>query len=226
MAHFQVDTPENLKALNEYLATNNYVNGDLPGADDVRLFNALKAAPAKDQYVEVYFWYSLLSTFTPQVRDQWTQAAKPAPAKETKPATKAPEPVKKAEDDIDDLFGDDPEAEKKAKEEAEKRKAAAQPKAKKAVIAKTIVIFDVKVYDAENIELLNQIAARIKEQINPEGLVWGKEIQITNVAYTAHKLTMSMIVEDLKVQTDDVFDIILGWEEEVQSVDTVSMQKV
>lgn len=45
MAHFTVD---NLAEINTFLSTNNYLNQDLPGADDVRIFNALKAAPAKD----------------------------------------------------------------------------------------------------------------------------------------------------------------------------------
>lgn len=35
-------TVENLTEVNEFLAKHNYVNGDLPGADDVRLFNGLK----------------------------------------------------------------------------------------------------------------------------------------------------------------------------------------
>lgn len=65
MAHFTVD---NLAEINTFLATNNYLNQDLPGADDVRIFTALKAAPAKDQYPEVYFWYLLLNSFTPAVR--------------------------------------------------------------------------------------------------------------------------------------------------------------
>jgi hypothetical protein len=42
MAHFGTETPEKLVELNNHLATNNYVNGDLPGADDVRIFESLK----------------------------------------------------------------------------------------------------------------------------------------------------------------------------------------
>jgi hypothetical protein len=45
MAHFTVD---NLAEVNTFLATNNYLNGDLPGADDVRIFSALKGVPARD----------------------------------------------------------------------------------------------------------------------------------------------------------------------------------
>lgn len=70
-------TVENLTEVNEFLAKHNYVNGDLPGADDVRLFNGLKGrisilwnlVPPKDKFPEVYFWYLLLSSFTPAVRE-------------------------------------------------------------------------------------------------------------------------------------------------------------
>jgi hypothetical protein len=43
MATFGTETPEKLVELNAHLAVNNYVNGDLPGADDVRLFESLKS---------------------------------------------------------------------------------------------------------------------------------------------------------------------------------------
>lgn len=39
MANLTID---NLPEINEFLAKHNYVNGDLPGADDVRIFNELK----------------------------------------------------------------------------------------------------------------------------------------------------------------------------------------
>lgn len=42
MATFRTETPERLAELNVHLGTHNYVNGDLPGADDVRVFDSLK----------------------------------------------------------------------------------------------------------------------------------------------------------------------------------------
>jgi len=35
-----------------------------------------------------------------------------------------------------------------------------------------------------------------------------------------------MVVEDDKIMTDDIFDQILAWEDQVQSVDIFNMQKV
>ena len=40
-----------------------------------------------------------------------------------------------------------------------------------------------------------------------------------------NKLQMVMIIIDDKVSTDDVFEIIEAWEEEVQSVDVVDFNK-
>jgi translation elongation factor EF-1beta len=34
------------------------------------------------------------------------------------------------------------------------------------------------------------------------------------------------VIEDAKVLTDDIFDRITAWEDDVQSVDMVSMQKL
>lgn len=37
---------------------------------------------------------------------------------------------------------------------------------------------------------------------------------------------MGCVIEDDKVMVDDIYDRILAWEDDVQSVDTVSMQKL
>ncbi len=40
------------------------------------------------------------------------------------------------------------------------------------------------------------------------------------------KLQLGCVIEDDKVLTDDIFDKITAWEDDVQSVDMVSMQKL
>ena len=58
------------------------------------------------------------------------------------------------QDDADDLFDDDDDDDQKMKELAEKKKAeAAAAKPKKTVVARSIVIFDVKVYRYQLSEL-------------------------------------------------------------------------
>lgn len=70
---------------------------------------------------------------------------------------------------------------------------------KKKVIAKTIVMFDVKVYEATDMELLQRIANKVITEITLDGLVWGKEVKFPEVAYGAKKIALSMIIEDDKV---------------------------
>lgn len=55
-------------------------------------------------------------------------------------------------------------------------------------------------YEAEDVDLLNRIAEKIRTEIVLDGLLWGKEFQIQEVAFGAKKLTMNMVVEDDKVQ--------------------------
>ncbi|CAD8189659.1 unnamed protein product [Paramecium pentaurelia] len=223
MAHFTI---ENLACINEYLANTNYLNGDLPGADDVRIFNALKGVPPKNQFPEIYFWYLLLNSFTPAIRAQWVTVASPKRQEQKKEKPKKQEPKKTVDEDID-LFGnnDDPEIEKKAKALAEqKQQEGLAKKNNKNLVGKTIVIFEVKIFEATDQALLEQIAKRIKDTINPDGLVWGKDINYEEIAYGAKKIVMSMVIED-KIFTEDIFDQITAWEDEVSSVDIVTMQK-
>lgn len=59
-----------------------------------------------------------------------------------------------------------------------------------------------------------------------EGLTWNKEPKKLDVAYGIQKLQVGCVIEDDKVLTDDIFDKITAWEDDVQSVDMVSMQKL
>lgn len=92
------------------------------------------------------------------------------------------------------------------------------------MIAKSIVIFDVKVYEEE--ENLDNLAQKIFNEVNMDGLVWSKDYKLIPIAYGMKKLRLTCVVEDDKVGTDDIFDKILAWEDIVQSVDVDAMQKV
>jgi len=125
----------------------------------------------------------------------------------------------KDENDVD-LFGDD----EPAAPVVEKPKPKVEVKAKKPKpIAKTILVFDVKVYEAEtNLDELAQKVLGLKI----EGLTWNTEYKQLDVAYGIKKLQIGCVIEDDKVMTDDIFDQITAWEDLVQSCDTVSMQKL
>ena len=127
------------------------------------------------------------------------------------------EDAKKPAADEDDLFGDDdtpaPVAPPKPKKETKKKEKPA---------AKSIVVFDVKVYDQET--NLQELFAKIKT-IEMDGLVWNAEPKILPVAFGMNKLQVGCVVEDEKVSTEDIYEKIEQWEE-VQSTDTVSFQKL
>lgn len=91
-------------------------------------------------------------------------------------------------------------------------------------MAKSIVVFDVKIYDQE-VTNLDELAAKILA-LEIDGLIWNKEPKKLDVAFGIQKLQIGCVIEDDKVLTDDIFDQILAWEDDVQSVDMVSMQKL
>lgn len=88
-----------------------------------------------------YYWYLFLSTFSPVLLKAWAERHVPA----------APAKKEKVEDK-DSLFGsddDEPAApkEKKPKKEPKKEEPKKEVKKKEKPIAKSIVVFDVKVYE-------------------------------------------------------------------------------
>lgn len=81
-----------------------------------------------------------------------------------------------------------------------------------------------KVFEEE--QDLDVLAKKILEE-NIDGLVWRKEYSKKPVAYGMNKLEMGCIIEDEKVGTDDLFDKFqTKWEEEIQSIDIVTFQKL
>merc|ERR1712023_335386 len=118
------------------------------------------------------------------------------------------------EKEEDDLFGDD-NAEDAAKlEKMKKEKEEEAKKKKKAVVAKSIVIFDVKVFEED--QDFDDLAKRILA-IEVDGLMWRTQYNIIEIAYGMKKLQMGCTIEDDKVSTDDLFDKIQEWDDEVQS---------
>ena len=67
---------------------------------------------------------------------------------------------------------------------------------------------------------------KIKNEIVIEGLVWNNEPKILPIAFGMNKLQIGCVVEDAKVSVDDVYEKIESWEDLVQSIDTVSFQKL
>jgi len=218
---FSTETETKTLEIESFLTNNAYLSGGpLPGAQDSQIFLSLKAAPDQSKYPNFFYWYSALSMFNPAVIKTWGAKAQKAEKPHKEEAKK--EEAKPAADD-DDLFGEETEDDKARIEAKKAEELAKKNKPKAVVIAKSIIIFDVKIMDEE--QDLDTLAKKILK-IEMDGLVWKTEYKLVPVAYNIKKIQMGCIVEDDKVSTDDLFDRIQAYEDEVQSVDIVSFQKV
>jgi len=145
-----------------------------------------------------------------------TQAApaKPAPAK----------PAQEESDDDDlELFDSDSEDEEAAKLKEERIAMYAAKKAtKKAVIAKSSILLDVKPWDDETDMAQLEKCVRSVEM---DGLLWGAS-KLVPLAFGIRKLQISCVVEDDKVGTDDLEELITAFEDFVQSVDIAAFNKI
>merc|ERR1711957_806637 len=213
-------TAEDLQACETFLNENQFLSGkDLPGCEDMGVLEGLNAngtVPDFEAYPNVFGWFWTLNALNAPCRALYNVASKAdAPKKGGKPAKK--EEVKVvaapvAADDDEDSF--DPFAD----ETEEKSK-----KTKKVVIAKSLVTFDVKGYElGQDFEAL---AKKIKSEITMDGLVWMDKHETKEIAFGMKKLQIVMLIEDEKIATEDVFEVIESWDEEVQSTDIVSFAK-
>eukprot|EP00828_Plagiopyla_frontata_P048653 TRINITY_DN93_c0_g2_i1.p1 TRINITY_DN93_c0_g2~~TRINITY_DN93_c0_g2_i1.p1 ORF type:complete len:275 (+),score=69.25 TRINITY_DN93_c0_g2_i1:51-827(+) len=220
---FSTSTDEKLKEIETFLNSNNYLSSGVhPNYIDIEIFDSLKTIPDQSKYPNLFHWYGFLYNFTAATRKGWLDA-KPKEVPKVEKKEEAKKEVAQEEEDDDDLFGEETEEDKLKQEELQKKKKEeANAKKKEKPAAKSVIIFDVKVYDTETD--LPTLAKRIMKEIKIEGLVWNKEVKILPVAYDIKKLQLGCIVEDEKVGQDDIFDVIQEWEE-VQSCDIVSFQK-
>lgn len=227
-------TCEDLQACENHLNENQFLSGkDLPGSEDMGVLEGLNAngtVPDFEAFPNVFGWFWTLNALNPPCRALYTaggaktEAPKKGGKKEAK-AAPAPAPKKDDEDDFD-LFGDETEEDKAAAAEQERLNKEAEEKKKKekkVVIAKSLVTFDVKGYEeGQDFEAL---AKKIKSEITMDGLVWMDKHEVKPIAFGMKKLQIAMLIEDAKIQTDDVFELIEAWEDDVQSTDIVSFAK-
>merc|ERR1712166_1590936 len=199
------------------------IGGAQPSLADREAFESLSGkAPMCASHPHAFAWYCLTARFSDVVRQSWTAAAAPAAKKEGKKDAGnkkgGDKPAKKEEkkavvkDECDDLFGSDDEeadaieAANELKYKAAAAKAEAAKKASgKVVIAKSILVWDVKPFGSET-----DLAVLAKEilEIKLDGLAWKTEWKKEPVAYGIFKIQIGAIIEDAKVSADDVSEIV------------------
>jgi hypothetical protein len=135
-----------------------------PTKSDAELLVALDGVDLVE-FPHLARWYKHIASFHEGKRSKWV-----APSVEIKVAGKfaVPAPVKEEEDDDFDVFGDDTEDDKAARDEAAaKMKEASAPKKK---VGKSEIVFDVKPWEAETDMEMMETSVRA---IVMEGLHWG-----------------------------------------------------
>jgi elongation factor 1-beta len=237
MSQYSIKDESHLATLDANLKDNLFIGGHSPNAEDALVFEQFHQAntePNQETHLNLWSWYALVSLFQSEIVNAWKTvvSAKPAAAKkeqpkkqeEKKPEKKEEKPVEKAaEDECDNLFDDEPE-DTKALEELKKKKEETKKEVKK-IIAKSLVLFDVKVWEPQPDEVLEALGQRVLE-ITMEGLVWKSEFKLTDVAFGVKKITIGCVIEDDKVSTEDIIAEVESWEDDVQSVDIVSFNKL
>jgi elongation factor 1-beta len=155
-------------------------------------------------------------------------AAPSAPAKKEK---SAPAPAKKAADEGDDfdVFGEEDDEEEKEEEEPKEsradmltrlRKEAEERAAAKELKQRTLVALEIKPWDVE--QDLMALWKKIVSTINQDGLKWGENCTLADVAYGIKKIQTTFVM-GVSNSSDDVVDAILALEDEVQSCEVTSM---
>ena len=164
-----------------------------------------------------------------------------------KPATKGKKAAKKekkaakkeeSDDDDDDLFGDDDD-EEDAKDpdaffksqgmtaaEIRKKKALALQHAAKSMAkgSRTQVVFEVKPWEAD-CDLVALWKKIITNKL--DGLTWGEGYNLVPVAFGVKKLVLSTVMDDQKVaSTEDIEDLMTQYEDDVQSCDMITMNRL
>ncbi|GAB5031927.1 ef-1 guanine nucleotide exchange domain-containing [Nannochloropsis oceanica] len=218
------DFSKGIGDLEKHLSTRSYVEGYSFSSADSSTFAALPSVPSAASNPNAFRWYLHIAAISGLKTVLGGGGGAATPSVKAQPAGKA------ADDEDMDLFGDDDEeeaakptlsraeqvaamkAEKEAKEKANKKRDRSQ------------IVLEVKPTDTE--VNLDELYMTIKKEISPSGLTWGEGYNKSPVAYGIFKLIISMVVFDDEVSIDDVVDKIEAMDDQVQSVDINSFNKL
>lgn len=214
-----ITSQPSLGKFNGYMMSRSYVNGYQPTKKDVEVFKAFNGTPPNQkQATQAFRWFQHIASYSEAEMNSWPSEVA---AVET---TVAEDAMDDPFADDDDLFGDDDGAAAEALQ-LKLRKEAEERAAKKLKNARSMIVLEVKPYEADFD--LEALAANIKK-LEHEGIQnWGEQHKLEKVAYGICKLVISVVVFDEKCGLDDIVDLINEkHEDDVQSVDIQAMSKV
>jgi elongation factor 1-beta len=236
MSFGDLSSASGLAALNDHLKTRSYVSDWTPSQADVTVFAQVSNSVSASSFPHVARWAAHIGQFAPCSRGKWAApaagsfgasleakgkggAAAAAASAASSTDAVAAEP---ASEEFDPFADSGQTEEEKAKEEEFMRRAAEKHKkdeaaGKKSEMARSMIVLDVKPEGSETdmVKLEEKVRA-----ITMEGLNW-KGSELKDVAYGIRKLQIICIIEDEKVQQDDLVDEVQKIEDLVQSCDIV-----
>ena len=218
--------------MNEYFLTHSYCVGYAPTNKDAELFAIVHKMMDSQKYPHLARWFKHMCSFPnkaafPVVEEEFVFETAPAAA----PVAAAPAEEKKEEEEEEeeDLFGDDDDEEDeeaaaameaKLRAEAEKKKAAKEANKK---VEKSLLVINIKPYDEETD--LKALFEKIRAT-EVKGCKWSETCNIEPLAYGLCFLQISCVIEDDVCSEDDVIDAIMQFENDVQSTETASFNKI
>lgn len=228
---FDLSTAKGLGGFNGFITARSYVEGYAYSQADADVFASCSGAPDKAKAPHAYRWFIHIAAIK-GVRSlnsaPAAPAAAPASTSRAAPAAAPAAPAAAADDDDDDddLFGDDEEeevAKPAEKSRAEKMAEAKSAKDANKKVDRSQIVFEVKPWEAG--ADLKGLFEKIREE-KIDGLVWGEAYKLVPVAFGVKKLVLSCVVVDSKVGVEDITDVIEKFEDEVQSVDMTTMNRL
>eukprot|EP01084_Bolivina_argentea_P028232 52484_1 len=209
-----------MQEFNNFIKTRSYVEGYTFSDNDKEKFSSITQAPSAEHPHALRWWkhiHALLGSPVP------TGSISAAEGKETTSAVKKVA-AKDDDDDVDDLFDDEEEEDKPKVSRAEQMKAAAEAKKANKKIERSQVVIEVKPWEADQ-DLKALYNEKIRK-IKIDGARWGEACNLVPVAYGINKLVISVVIDDDKVGLDDLTDALEALEDDVQSVDITTMNRL
>merc|ERR1711974_450550 len=203
---FDLSDNKGISQLNMHLAKASYIEGFAPSNLDLELLESITAQKIfihGAKYPHIIRWMNHINTFSEAERKNFAKIEK----------------VEEEEDDDSDvdLFGSGDEDEEEAARKEMLRKKTAEVVARQAA------------YVNKDTTDLDELEAMIRETypggLEVFGLAWGAAKRVP-IGYGIKKLQILCTIYDDKVSSDDLEDIIMSFEDHVQSVDFASWTKV
>ena len=204
-------------------------------AADTECFAKFTSCPDATKYTHAYRWYihiAALSGSSARIVVAAPVVVAPVVVATTPPVVVAAPVVAEtpaaaaADDDDFDVFGDDEEAVEEAPKEsrvemlARLKKEAEERTAKKEANQRTLVGLEIKPWSMETD--LMELWKKITTTIVQPGLKWGENCNLVDVAFGIKKIQTTFVM-GVNNSSDEVQEAIEALEDEVQSVEILSM---